>query len=297
MVIMAANVPPGRFILFPDSDSSGDLDADSGRKKIATETSKKDWPAGLPFVVAHADTSNPNALPLIEDLAESTGLYRRRINLQRNAKTSRLRVRDRRKYIRRVFSPDVTVVTTLTQGCQPMSRPHTVSRSTNNLIFELDDRPALNVLLGAFGVDSVLALRGLAGDVHAALPVAGSDTADYVVRNLVGVDEDHGVIAIGAPVQDGEPIMFVQRDSQAAENDLRQSFEKLKSRSGTDQRRALHFCVARGPNMFGRQNAELELIRDIFGGIPLVGLYANGEISITVSTAIQVCLRYLFKLS
>ena len=31
--------------------------------------------------------------------------------------------------------------------------------------------------------------------------------------------------------------------------------------------------------MFGRQNAELELIRDIFGGIPLVGLYANGEIS------------------
>ena len=161
-----------------------------------------------------------------------------------------------------------------------MGRLHTVSRSTDNLIFELDDRPALDVLLGACDVDSVSALRDLAGDVHAALPVAGSDTADYVVRNLIGVDEDHGVVAIGAPIQDGDTIMFVRRDSQAARNDLRQSFEKLKSRAGDHIKGGLYIsCIARGPHMFGRQNAELELIRDIFGGIPLVGLYANGEIS------------------
>ena len=124
-----------------------------------------------------------------------------------------------------------------------------------------------------------MTLRGLEGDVHAAFPVAGSDTADYVVRNLIGVDEDHGVVAIGAPVQDGDPIMFVRRDAQAAERDLRQSFEKLKSRVGDQIKGGLYIsCIARGPNMFGRQNAELELIRDIFGGIS-VGLYANGEIS------------------
>ena len=281
MVIMAANVPPGSFILFPDSDSSGDLDADSGRKKIATETSKKDWPAGLPFVIAHADTANPNALPLIEDLAESTGGFI--VGGLTSSATPKHHVSGSvtgGSVSGVLFSPEVPVVTALSQGCQPMSCQHTVSRSTDNLIFELDDRPALDVLLGAFGVDSVFALRGLEGDVHAALPVAGSDTADYVVRNLVGVDEDHGVIAIGAPVQDGEPIMFVQRDSQAAENDLRQSFEKLKSRSGDQIKGGLYIsCIARGPNMFGRQNAELELIRDIFGGIPVVGLYANGEIS------------------
>ena len=92
--------------------------------------------------------------------------------------------------------------------------------------------------------------------------------------------------------------MFVRRDAQAAERDLRQSFEKLKSRVGDQIKGGLYIsCIARGPNMFGRQNAELELIRDIFGGVPLVGLYANGEISITVSHTIQVCSRYLFKLS
>jgi len=277
MVIMAANVPPGSFILFPSPDSSGD----AGRQEITTETSEKDWPAGLPFVVAHADTSNPNVLPLVEGLAESTGGFV--VGGLTSSETPNHQIAGAVTgggVSGVVFSPDVPVVTSLSQGCQPMGRPHNVSRSTDNLVFELDDRPALDVLLGACDVDSVSALRDLAGDVHAALPVAGSDTADYVVRNLIGVDEDHGVVAIGAPIQDGDTIMFVRRDSQAARNDLRQSFEKLKSRAGDHIKGGLYIsCIARGPHMFGRQNAELELIRDIFGGIPLVGLYANGEIS------------------
>ena len=281
MVIMAANVPRGSFILFPSPDLSGNSGGNSGLQEINTEASEKDWPAGLPFVVAHADNSNPNALPLVEDLAESTGGFI--VGGLTSSKTPNHHVAGAVTgggVSGVVFSPDVPVVTSLSQGCQPMGRLHTVSRSTDNLIFELDDRPALDVLLGSCDVDTVLALRDLAGDVHAALPVAGSDTADYVVRNLIGVDEDHGVVAIGAPVQDGDTIMFVRRDSQAARNDLRQSFQKLKSRAGDHIKGGLYIsCIARGSHMFGRQNAELELIRDIFGGIPLIGLYANGEIS------------------
>ena len=63
MVILAAKVPPGSFILFPASDSSGDPGADLDRQEIASETSKKDWPAGLPFVVAHAVSYTHLTLP------------------------------------------------------------------------------------------------------------------------------------------------------------------------------------------------------------------------------------------
>ena len=178
-----------------------------------------------------------------------------------------------------------------------MSRPHTVSRSTDNLIFELDDRPALDVLLGDFGVDSVLALRGLAGDVHAALPVAGSDTADYVVRNLVGVDEDHGVVAIGAPVQDGDPIMFVRRDPQAAENDLRQSFENSRAGQGTTSKAALHFVLPAGRICSDVKTPSLNLSETSSAAFPLLVSMPTGRFAITVSTAIQVCSRYLFNLS
>ena len=38
-------------------------------------------------------------------------------------------------------------------------------------------------------------------------------------------------------------------------------------------------CVARGPNLFGSESEELTLIRDELGEFPLVGFFANGEIS------------------
>jgi small ligand-binding sensory domain FIST len=38
-------------------------------------------------------------------------------------------------------------------------------------------------------------------------------------------------------------------------------------------------CVARGAALFGEAGAETALIRDAFGDFPLVGFFANGEIS------------------
>ena len=45
-------------------------------------------------------------------------------------------------------------------------------------------------------------------------------------------------------------------------------------------RGALYFsCVARGEHMFGSRGAELRVIRDALGEVPLVGFFCNGEIS------------------
>ena len=128
IVVLAANVPPGSFILFPSSDS----ERRPGRRFRSTgfclETSKKNWPAGLPFVVAHADTSNPNALLLIEDLAESTGGFI--VGGLTSSTTPKHHVSGSvtgGSVSGVIFSPEVPVVTALSQGCQPMSRPHTVS--------------------------------------------------------------------------------------------------------------------------------------------------------------------------
>jgi small ligand-binding sensory domain FIST len=40
-----------------------------------------------------------------------------------------------------------------------------------------------------------------------------------------------------------------------------------------------HACVGRGESMFGERGAELRLIREHLGDIPLVGFFANGEIA------------------
>jgi small ligand-binding sensory domain FIST len=54
----------------------------------------------------------------------------------------------------------------------------------------------------------------------------------------------------------------------------------VRRRAGGAPRAALYFtCVARGPNLFGDGSAELGTIADILGEVPLIGFFANGEIS------------------
>ena len=124
-------------------------------------------------------------------------------------------------------------------------------------------------------------LRKISGYIFAALPVPGSDTADYLVRNLTGIDQEAGAVAIGEMVDKGDPIMFCRRDPDTAVEDLKRMLNDLKRRAGGNPiKGGLYFsCVARGPTQFGPESADLGMIRDELGEFPLTGLFANGEIS------------------
>ena len=148
------------------------------------------------------------------------------------------------------------------------------------LIMDLDHSRASDVLFKDVGVRTMADFQKIAGNIHAGLPVMGSDTGDYLVRNLIGLDENNGIVAIGTPVSEGDLIMFVRRDPEAARLDLQNTFSRLNKRAKNNIKGAIYIsCIARGPNMFGTQNAEVNLIREIIGDIPLVGMFANGEIS------------------
>ena len=129
-------------------------------------------------------------------------------------------------------------------------------------------------------IDLYSHLGRAAGYIHAAFLVEGSDTGDYMVRNLLGIDPVRGWLAIGNEVQAGDRVMFVRRDPKSAEEDLVATLKNLKNRLPGPPRGGVYFsCVARGPNMFGDEGKELSLIREHLGDLPLVGFYGNGEIS------------------
>ena len=113
-----------------------------------------------------------------------------------------------------------------------------------------------------------------------AVLVAGTDTGDYLVRNLIGLDPSNGLVAIAEEVEAGDRIMFVRRDAESAAKDVARMLEELKSRLSSPPKGALYYsCVARGPNLFDEDSFELRAIQDAFGDIPLVGFFGNGEIS------------------
>jgi small ligand-binding sensory domain FIST len=186
-----------------------------------------------------------------------------------------------------VLSSAIDVATRLTQGCSPLrhrggSEPvrHVVTEGERNIIAALDGRPALDVLKEDLGEVAARDLRRAAQTIHAGLPVPGSDTGDYLVRNLVGIDPQHKLIAIGGPVEPGMPILFCRRDGAAAHTDLLRMLDSIRGEFAQPPKGGLYFsCVGRGEHMFGRRSAELGVVRERLGEFPLVGFFCNGEIS------------------
>ncbi|MCR4302539.1 MAG: FIST C-terminal domain-containing protein, partial [Sulfuricaulis sp.] len=37
-------------------------------------------------------------------------------------------------------------------------------------------------------------------------------------------------------------------------------------------------CMGRGPNFFGNRDRDLDALRSRFPGLPIIGMYGNGEI-------------------
>lgn len=179
-----------------------------------------------------------------------------------------------------LFSADVQVATGLSQGCAPLGPSHLISDAVDNVIVGLNGEKALDVFKEDIGEVLARDLRRASGYVHAALPIEGSDTGDYLVRELVGVDPARGWIAVASSVEPGERILFVRRDPDTARQDLEKTLVDLKARLTSPPKGALYFsCIARGANMFGEPGVELALIREVLGDVPTAGFFAAGEVS------------------
>jgi small ligand-binding sensory domain FIST len=179
-----------------------------------------------------------------------------------------------------MLAPSVAVATGLSQGCMPIGPVHRIDEARDNIVMVIDGRPALAAFYEDIGPDLARDPRRLGGTIFAGLPVAGSDTGDYLVRNLMAIDPRRGWLVLGAEVAPGEPIVFCRRDPDSARADLARMLGQLKARLPGPPRAGLYVsCIARGTALFGEEGVETGLVRDVLGAFPLVGFFANGEIS------------------
>ncbi|MCA1978559.1 MAG: FIST C-terminal domain-containing protein [Thiobacillus sp.] len=179
-----------------------------------------------------------------------------------------------------LFSDRVRLATRLSQGISPLGPRHVITEATKNIVGSLDHRPALAVMKEEIGEVLARDLRRAAGFIFVGLPVRGSDTGDYLVRNILGVDPQNDLVAIGEYVQPGDELLFCKRDQESAEADLVRMLTAIRAQLGGPIRGGVYVsCLGRGQHMFGAPHRELGLIRDTLGEFPLVGFFANGEIS------------------
>jgi len=212
------------------------------------------------------------------------------------------------------FGEHVSLVSRVTQGCQPVAVQRVVTGAQTNVITELDGEPALDVLLRDTGISldepeaAMERLRatlvGLTAEGSDAIGRTGSFGADVVVRHIIGLDPARRAVAVAERVSAGMRMAFCQRNAQAARADLVRICAEIREElepqemslaaaaaladSATDgaptpERRiagAIYIsCAGRGGPHFGGPSAELQVVRRALGDVPLVGFFAGGEIA------------------
>ena len=234
------------------------------------------------FAIVHADPHNNEVAELITGIAGKVdsgflvgGLTSsRRQNLQIADKVTEGGISGV------LFADEVTIATRLTQGCSPIGPQHAITQAQRNIIIALDERPALEVLKEDIGEQLARDLNWLGGLIFVGLPIKGTDTGDYLVRNLVGIDPARGLVAIGELVETGMQLMFCRRDTASATEDMTRMLESMKKGLYTRPRGGVYYSsLGRGAHLFGPDSEELKMIEAAFGEFPLVGFFCNGEIS------------------
>ncbi len=277
-VAMIAALPPEGFRIFAATDNPG---SDLPRRHAAWI--EKSGPA---LALVHADPRCPDLTKAAVDVAAASGaflvggLVSHRCESPLVARVAGEEGLGANGIAGLLLAPEIAVATSLTQGCMPVGPAHRIDEARENIAMVIDGRPALSILCEDIGPELAADLRRLGGVIFAGLPVAGSDTGDYLVRNIMAIDPGRGWVVLGAEIAAGDPILFCRRDPDSARRDMARMVRQLAGRLNAPPKAGIYVsCVARGAALFGEPAVETELIREGLGDFPLIGFFANGEIS------------------
>jgi hypothetical protein len=175
----------------------------------------------------------------------------------------------------------------ISHGMVPMGGERNVTRSQGNVIYEIDGKPAIEVL------KEYLPEHALIED-HDWMPYAISlalvfevpsymKDEEYVVRGVPAVRMADGSITVQTEVQDGTSIWFSSRDKEKISTRFDQMAGQIKEQLG-DEKPKLVFqfeCLTRGKLMFREQERQ-EILRrfrqSVDPDVPWAGFYTIGEI-------------------
>ena len=105
---------------------------------------------------------------------------------------------------------------------------------------------------------------------------------DFLIRNVMGMDQRSGVLAIGEMLKEGQLVQFHLRDAEtSAGRPVGRCWNATRWTTGRTQPTAalLFSCLGRGKYLYGRSNHDTEVFHEKVGAaVPLGGFFCNGEI-------------------
>ena len=179
---------------------------------------------------------------------------------------------------------NVALDTIVAQGCKPIGHPIRVSDCSGNLVKELDGRPPREVLKELFeGLDeqdrerarNALHLGVVMNEMRSEI-----GHGDFLIRNILGMDPQSGILAVGTPLRPGQTVQFHLRDRGTADHDLRALLERyvLTPPDSGPAGALLFSCLGRGRGLYGEAHHDSRCFLERVGPVALGGFFCNGEI-------------------
>lgn len=178
----------------------------------------------------------------------------------------------------------VRLASVISQGCTPIGETWTMTKTERNLIHQIGNRPAYEVLMETFEKLPAKDQEKARGNLFIGLVMneylEEFHRGDFLIRNLLGADPNTGCIAVGAFPRMGQTIQFQRRDAGAASEDMTALLESAHRSLGdaTIYGGCLCSCNGRGHRLFGRPDHDAGMVQKHLGPLGLAGFFCNGEI-------------------
>lgn len=181
-----------------------------------------------------------------------------------------------------VMLSGVPAITVVSQGCAPIGRESVVTSADANVVYELAGQPALARLRAELASLDDERQRLAAEGILAGLVIDENKPeygpGDYLIRGLIGIDDETDAIAIGELVRPGQTLRFHVRDADSADADLRQALVSALRGQGTPVGALLFTCNGRGTNMFAAPDHDARTVARALGASSVAGFFCGGEI-------------------
>lgn len=174
---------------------------------------------------------------------------------------------------------DIDVI--VSQGCRPIGQPLSVTSVRENVIMRLDQETPLDhlqTLIRSLPIeDRELLQNGLFVGRAINPDQKTLGRGDFLIRGVVGLDQESGAMVIGDYVEQDETIQFHIRDASTAEEDLEMMLTPQLLYDPPNGG-LLFSCNGRGTRLYDHPNGDISTLRKVIGSIDLAGFFCAGEI-------------------
>jgi hypothetical protein len=175
----------------------------------------------------------------------------------------------------------------ISHGLVPIGSARTVTRSQGNVIYEIDGKPAIEVLKeylpeGALAEDRDWLRYAVSLALTTKAPKYMKDE-EYVVRGVPAVRMADGSITVQTEVPEGTSVWFSSRDKEKITSRFDRMARQITEQLGDDKPKLVFQfeCFTRGKSLF-REQEKVQLLKrlrqSVGPDVPWAGFYTIGEI-------------------